>query len=225
MRISDFRMSDVKLTNDSSLYSNLIEVDETTKYVHLTYIDIELNKVYYMVHNSSLIAFKVIMLNLLSHKKYLIQTPSTKMWVNLKECYLFSSKEHYFRYLENKETPLQFELRRFDFTNLIHNDKQLFRKDTVEFQYTNNTCFQWSKFYNKPSYADTKLNVAILCEQGIFFNIVTDEKVFMTYEECAKSVLDGMLVEEFGDEEEVKITINISTTKKPKIHTLRFIED
>lgn len=225
MRISDFRMSDVKITNDSSLYSNLIEVNETTKYVHLTFIDIELNKVYYMVHNSSLIAFKVIMLNLLSHKKYLIQTPSTKMWVNLKECYLFSSKEHYFRYLENKETPLQFELRRFDFTNLIHNDKHLFRKDTVEFQYTNNTCYQWSKFYNKPCHTDTKLNVAILCEQGIFFNIVTDEKVFMTYEECAKSVLDGMTIEEFGDEEEVKITINISTTKKPKIHTLRFIED
>jgi hypothetical protein len=37
-------------------------------------------------------------------------------------------------------------------------------------------------------------------------------------------VLDGMIVEEFGDEE-VKVTINISTTKKPKIHTLRFIED
>ena len=165
------------------------------------------------------------MLNLLSHKKYLIQTPSTRMWVNLKDCLLFSSKEHYFRYLENKETPLQFELRRFDFTNVIHNDKQLFRKDTVEFQYTNNTCFQWSKVYNKPTYADTKLNVAILCEQGIFFNIVTDEKVFMTYEECVKSMLDGMLVEEFGNEEEVKITINISTTKKPKIHTLRFIED
>jgi hypothetical protein len=165
------------------------------------------------------------MLNLLSHKKYLIQTPSTRMWVNLKECYLFSSKEHYFRYLENKELPLQFELRRFDFTNVIHNDKKLFRKDTVEFQYTNITCFQWSKVFNKPTYADTKLNVAILCEQGIFFNIVTDEKVFMTYGECAKSVLDGMIVEEFGDEEEVKITINISTTNKPKIHTLRFIEN
>ena len=225
MRISDFRMSDIRITNDSSLYSNLIEFDETTKFVHLTYIDIELNKVYYMVHNSSLIAFKVIMLNLLSYKKYLIQTPSTKMWVNLKECYLFSSTEHYFRYLENKELPLQFELRRFDFTNVIHNDKQLFRKENIDYQYTNNTCFQWSKVYNKPCYADTKLNVAILCEQGIFFNIVTDEKVFMTYGECAKSVLDGMPIEEFGDEEEVKITINISTTKKPKIHTLRFIED
>ena len=224
MRISDFRMGGINITNDSSLYSNLIEVNETTKYVHLTFIDIELNKVYYMVHNSSLIAFKVIMLNLLSHKKYLIQTPSTRMWVNLKDCLLFSSKEHYFRYLENKETPLQFELRRFDFTNVIHNNKQLFRKDSVEFQYTNCTCFQWSKVYNKPTYTDTKLNVAILCEQGIFFNIATDEKVFMTYEECVKSVLDGMLVEEFGDEE-VKVTINISTTKKPKIHTLRFIED
>ena len=225
MRISSFILDDIKITNDSSLYSNLIEVDETTKFVHITFIDIELNKVYYMVHNSSLIAFKVIMLNLLSHKKYLIQTPSTRMWVNLKDCLLFSSKEHYFRYLENKELPLQFELRRFDFTNVIHNNKQLFRKDTVEFQYTNNTCFQWSKVYNKPTYTDTKLNVAILCEQGIFFNIATDEKVFMTYEECAKSVLDGMIVEEFGDEEEMKITINISTTKKPKIHTLRFIED
>lgn len=224
MRISDFRMGGINITNDSSLYSNLIEVNETTKYIHTTFIDIELNKVYYMVHNSSLIAFKVIMLNLLSHKKYLIQTPSTRMWVNLKNCLLFSSKEHYFRYLENKETPLQFELRRFDFTNVIHNNKQLFRKDTVEFQYTNCTCFQWSKVYNKPTYTDTKLNVAILCEQGIFFNIATDEKVFMTYEECVKSVLDGMLVEEFGDEE-VKVTINISTTKKPKIHTLRFIED
>lgn len=224
MRISDFRLGGINITNDSSLYSNLIEVDETTKYVHLTFIDIELNKVYYMVHNSSLIAFKVIMLNLLSHKKYLIQTPSTRMWVNLKDCLLFSSKEHYFRYLENKETPLQFELRKFDFTNVIHNNKQLFRKDTVEFQYTNCTCFQWSKVYNKPTYTDTKLNVAILCEQGIFFNIATDEKVFMTYEECVKSVLDGMIVEEFGDEE-VKVTINISTTKKPKIHTLRFIED
>lgn len=225
MRISDFRMSDVKITNDSSLYSNLIEIKENTKYVHTTFIDIELNKVYYMVHNSSLIAFKVIMLNLLSHKKYLIQTPSTRMWVNLKECKLFSSKEHYFQYLENKALPLEFEFRSFDFTNVIHNDKKLFKKDTIEFQYTNCTCFQWSKVYNKPTYADTKLNVAILCEQGIFFNIVTDEKVFMTYEECVKSVLDGMLVEEFGDEEEVKITINISTTKKPKIHTLRFIED
>ena len=225
MRISDFRMSDIKITNDSSLYSNLNEFDETTKFVHLSYIDIELNKVYYMVHNSSLIAFKVIMLNLLSHKKYLIQTPSTRMWVNLKECLLFSSKEHYFRYLENKETPLQFELRRFDFTNVIHNNKQLFRKESIDFQYTNNTCFQWSKVYNKPTYTDTKLNVAILCEQGIFFNIVTDENVFMTYGECVKSVLDGMTIEEFGDEEEVKITINISTTKKPNIHTLRFIED
>lgn len=225
MRITDFRMSDIKITNDSSLYSNLIEVDETTKFVHLTYIDIELNKVYYMVHNSSLIAFKVIMLNLLSHKKYLIQTPSTRMWVNLKDCLLFSSKEHYFRYLENKETPLQFNLYRFDFTNVIHNNKQLFRKESIDFQYTNNTCFQWSKVYNKPTYTDTKLNVAILCEQGIFLNVVTDEKVFMTYGECAKSVLDGMTIEEFGDEEEVKITINISTTKKPNIHTLRFIED
>ena len=43
MRISDFRMSNVKITNDSSLYSNLIEVDETTKFVHSTFIDIELN--------------------------------------------------------------------------------------------------------------------------------------------------------------------------------------
>ena len=225
MRISDFTLNDVKITNDSSLYSNLIEVNESTKYVHLTFIDIELNKVYYMVHNSSLIAFKVIMLNLLSHKKYLIQTPSTRMWVNLRDCCLFSSKEHYFQYLEQKASPLEFELRGFDFTNVIHNDKKLFRKETIEFQYTNNTCFLWSKVYNKPTYADTKLNVAILCEQGIFFNIVTDEKVFMTYEECVKSVLDGMLVEEFGDEEEVKITINISTTNKPKIHTLKFIED
>ena len=225
MRISDFRMSDVKITNDSSLYSNLIEVNETTKYVHTTFINLELNKVYYMVYNSSLIAFKVIMLNLLSHKKYLIQTPSTRMWVNLKECYLFSSKEHYFQYLEHKASPLEFELRSFDFTNVIHNDKKLFRKDTIDFQYTNCTCFQWSKVYNKPTYTNTKLNVAILCEQGIFFNIVTDENVFMTYEECVKSVLDGMLVEEFGNEEEVKITINISTTKKPKIHTLRFIEE
>ena len=41
MRISDFRMSDVKITNDSSLYSNLIEVNETTKYIHTTFIDIE----------------------------------------------------------------------------------------------------------------------------------------------------------------------------------------
>jgi hypothetical protein len=225
MRISDFRMSDVKITNDSYLYSNLIEVNETTKYVHTTFINIELNKVYYMVYNSSLIAFKVIMLNLLSHKKYLIQTPSTRMWVNLKECYLFSSKEHYFQYLEQKASPLEFELRSFDFTNVIHNDKHLFRKDTVEFQYTNCTCYQWSNYYNKPTHTDTKLNVAILCEQGIFINIVTNKKVFMTYEECVKSVLDGMLVEEFGDEEEVKITINISTANKPKIHTLRFIED
>lgn len=225
MRISDFTLDNVKITNDSSLYSNLIEVNESTKYVHLTFIDIELNKVYYMVHNSSLIAFKVIMLNLLSHKKYLIQTPSTRMWVNLKDCLLFSSTEHYFRYLENKETPLQFDLRSFNFTNVIHNDKKLFRKDTIDYQYTNCTCFQWSKYYNKPTYTDTRLNVAILCEQGIFFNIVTDEKVFMTYGECAKSALDGMTIEEFGDEEEVKITINISTTKKPKIHTLRFIED
>lgn len=225
MRISDFRMSDIKITNDSSLYSNLNDFDETTKFVHLTFINIELNKVYYMVHNSSLIAFKVIMLNLLSHKKYLIQTPSTRMWVNLKDCLLFSSKEHYFRYLENKETPLQFELRRFDFTNVIHNDKPLFKKDSIDFQYTNCTCFQWSKVYNKPTYTDTKLNVAILCEQGIFFDIATNEKVFMTYGECVKSVLDGMIIEEFGDEEEVKITINISTTKKPNIHTLRFIED
>ena len=46
MRISDFRMGSINITNDSSLYSNLIEVDETTKYVHLTFIDIELNKVY-----------------------------------------------------------------------------------------------------------------------------------------------------------------------------------
>lgn len=225
MRISDFTLDNVKITNNSSLYSNLIEVNESTKYMHLTFIDIELNKVYYMVHNSSLIAFKVIMLNLLSHKKYLIQTPSTRMWVNLKDCLLFSSTEHYFRYLENKETPLQFELCRFNFTNVIHNDKKLFRKDTIDYQYTNCTCFQWSKVYNKPTYTDTRLNVAILCEQGIFINIVTDEKVFMTYGECVKSALDGMTIEEFGDEEEVKITINISTTKKPKIHTLRFIED
>lgn len=225
MRISSFTLDDIKITNDSSLYSNLIEVNESTKYVHTTFINIELNKVYYMVYNSSLIAFKVIMLNLLSHKKYLIQTPSKKMWVNLNDYLLFSSTEHYFQYLENKAVPLEKELRSFDFSKVIHNEKKMFRKDSADFQYTTCTCFQWSKVYNKPTYTDTRLNVAILCEQGIFFNVVTDEKVFMTYGECAKSVLDGMTIEEFGDEEEVKITINISTTKKPKIHTLRFIED
>ena len=46
----------------------------------------------------------------------------------------------------------------------------------------------------------------------------------MTYEECVQNTLDGMTIEEFG-EEEVEITINVSTTNKPKIHTLRFIED
>ena len=200
---------------------------KVSRMVHFDYMrrfyNFELNKVYYTETEGKLTAFKVLAISLLDYE-YLVQFPTEtrilqQTFFNNKK--FFDSKEHYFQYIEGNMNS-----RIVNYVGLNLRDL-----NNVTFKKESSTCvtllnrYKWNDMSSKPFKCSSHVNYIILSSNGIVISYKPFENTFATYQECVKNHIDGMVVEEFQEEETTNITITITKETKPKIYTLNFIED
>lgn len=203
---------------------------------HLSYtpkyrIYLEFGRIYYMIQDGNLTAFKVVMYSFRNERYYCV-TPTKKYWLKVTEqSIIFNSKEHYFDYVSGKATSLKMHIVSNELENVKFNGLSMFEDSSSNFinDYLNQSCtfkyvlYRWCNTSNKPVLCYPCVNVMFLNENGLYINIDLGTNVFKTYEECAKHNLHGMKIVEFG--EEIKIDIDVKVTAIPKIHTLKFVEE
>lgn len=176
-------------------------------------------KVYYMFYVDKLVAFKILAYSV-KKSLYLIQTPNGLKWINIRNYRIFNTKEEYFLYLENKCSPIVLEIKLIDLLFLPH-----FKQSCGNSKYLYNA-YKWSQGKGKPI-QEMSYVYDILFDGNkfiIYYKLL--ENCFDSYEECVQHQLNGMMIEEFDNEDDFStITITFKKEIKPKIHTLRFIED
>lgn len=218
----------IKVNYDAVMFSkNVAELEgmygkKPTEYLtvssHSMIINLEFGKTYYMYHKDRLIAFKIRAFSV-TKGTYLLQTPNGLMWENLKYFRIFNKKEEYFFYLEKKCDPIVVE------------EQQIYLSKLPYFHSTYSSggarlynAYEWCDGLGKPKEEISYVYDVLFVDNGFVVYYKLLSKCYDTYEQCVQANLDGMLIEEFEEENETTITITIKT-EKPKIHTLRFIED
>lgn len=188
--------------------------------LHQIISNLEFGKTYYMYYKDKLIAFKIHAFSMLK-EDYLIQTPTCFMWVNLKYYRVFNKKEEYFLYLEGKCNPIQYN---FEYPFCFTYFKYVKNSNIFSEYYLKNS-FKWDKGLGKPKAEMSYVYDLLYTESGFiyYYDIIADS--FTTYEECVQNNMNGMEVVDFEEEITPTITITFKTETKPKIHTLRFIEE
>lgn len=185
---------------------------------HSMIINLEFGKTYYMYHKDRLIAFKIRAFSV-TRGTYLLQTPNGLMWENLKYFRIFNKKEEYFLYLEKKCDPIIVEEQQIYLSKLPH-----FRSNYLSGGARLYNAYEWSDGSGKPKEELSYVYDVLYVGNGFVVYYKLQNKCYDTYEQCVRANLDGMPIEDFEEEFETTITITIKT-EKPKIHTLRFIED
>lgn len=180
-------------------------------------VKLNFNQVYYMVENQTLIAFKLIAIDLF-RGNYIIQTPQgirIRRFTN--GTLIFASKEHYFDYISNKRKPLPLA----EFT--IEFDDKCVVCHPITNMMSVYSYYSWNEQHSKPTKIQSKINAAIMVEEGIVIYHTPPTTSFSTYEQCVEHHLNGMTILDF--ETEFSFTIKVQETTKPIVHTLRFIEE
>jgi hypothetical protein len=189
--------------------------------------ELEFNKVYYMVINNEITAFKFIGYSFTT-EKYCIQTPNGIHW-HLLNCNLFESVQHYYDYVSGIGSPIKFETKGIDFLKINYKGKQMFKGRRVfdNFYYdVEYLSFRWDKQKNKPCPTQTYIDACFYCEQGLIININKDKSDFLNYADCVKNNLENMKIVDFGnDEMNININIVVNTAPKKIVRTITIIED
>lgn len=188
--------------------------------LHPMISNLKFGKTYYMYYKDSLIAFKIHAFSMLK-EDYLIQTPTCFMWVNLKYYRVFNKKEEYFLYLEGKCNPIQYDTE-YPF-NFVH-FKYVENSNICNEYYLRNS-FKWHNGLGKPSNEISYVYDLLYTESGFIYYYKNIADSYTTYEECVQNNINGMEVIDFEEEVIPMFTITFKTETKPKIHTLRFIEE
>lgn len=219
-----FNYQAVLFTKDVERYRNLLKIRSGKDFrisPQFVINNLDYDSVYYMLYNGKLTAFKIKAFSF-HRDRYLIQTPSSMEWVEFStySSVIFKSKEDYFSYLENKCSPIELK------NELINPlDLPYFRRCVgCSSSYLTNA-YKWSIKEAKPKKEDSYIIDVIFLGDSfvVFYELCKD--CYDTYEQCLQANLDGMEIEEFAEEEIPTFTITIKAETKPKIHTLRFIED
>ena len=87
----------------------------------------------------------------------------------------------------------------------------------------NNLSYEWSNNDNKPIPIQTYLNVVFYCKNGLYINIVTKDKQYSNYADCAKNGLSNMKLVDFGDNEMNINIIGINTIDKIEVNLFLFL--
>jgi hypothetical protein len=214
---------------------NQLKIIQTDKFstIKSDYIkDFDFDKVYYAIlKNNELSAFKMIGYSF-RNNKYLIQTPNGPFWNDFERTNIFSSPQHYYDYVGGNSKPLAFDEFEIAFENAKFNDKPLFKKRTtlyggvLTYYDVNKISYEWSNSCNKPIPSQGYIDVAFYCKNGVYINIVTKDKQYLNYANCAKNGLSNMKLVDFGNDE-INININIVINTEPKkiVRTLTIIEE
>lgn len=198
--------------------------------------ELRFGKKYFKVGNGNkLIAFKVlayaVFSRYISHHEikglsYFVQLPNSEepQWIEnfiKQDTPIFESKEAFFEHQVNGHCSVDLEWRigRTAFTSLA-------RAAVIGFY---GKCWYWNTTTNRP-HNDfyPRFEHLLVTKEGMKVCITKSgcgyKDVFLTQAECVKSKLNGMVIEDFEDEEQ-ELTINIKvTTSKAKVHTLHFVE-
>lgn len=210
-------------TNVNELYklhnTSKLEYDYKAEPIRVI-TNLEFNKVYYMIYENKLVAFKLIAISVIMGG-YLVETPFGVKLVGLRGIKVFYTKAEYFKYLENQCEPIIFDL----ITPQLLKLPSFSKHRVYEYKVVLNNSYKWDKYSGKPMQQTSKIFDVLYTENGfIVYYKLYDDKSYKTYQECLQANLDGMEICDFG-EEETTITIEVKTEVKPKIHTLRFIEE
>ena len=188
----------------------------TIFYMHTMITNLIFGKTYYMYYGSKLIAFKIQAFSFINNE-YLVQTPNGYEWLYLSR--VFNTKEEYFLYLEGKCKPIKLN------TETPHNfDSFKYINKWTTNQYELKNSFKWS-YKGKPEAEKSYVYDVLYTENGFIIYYDIKERSYPSYEECLKYNVDGMEIIDFEEEIIPTITITFKTESKPKIHTLRFIEE
>jgi hypothetical protein len=151
----------------------------------------------------------------------LIETPSGLRWINLKYKRFYASKEDFFKQLTT-EINLCLGV---NITDFVFNEKDVnnsFRKNHNNYRLYNS--YVWGKDNTKPKLEMSKIYEILQTKDSFIIYYELGKGAYDSYEECVKARLDGFEIQEFG-EEQISVNIEIKKVQKPKIHTLRFIEE
>jgi hypothetical protein len=187
---------------------------------------LQFNKTYYRFDIDKLTAFRVLAIafecsGFNDYTYYLVQLPNQKpTWVRsfiTKSSIVFANQNDMFEYIGgnydlNLNLKLWFHAKTFfeRFENFVHNDN-------LQAEWT------WSKTKNMPIKQTSRVKHVVITEDSVNISIDLPNDAFATREECVKNQLNGFIIEDFAEDPiEIEITI---LPNKPKIHTLRFIED
>jgi hypothetical protein len=162
-----------------------------------------------------LTAFKLIAISVIKNK-YLIQTPLEKKWVSLSDYYLFFNKEHYFRYLEEQDSPIKYEYERINLANI-----KLNTTDGCGYSLLNS--YIWSTT-GKPTTYPSYINDVIYTDNGFIVFYTLRKDAYSSYSKCLQASIPNVNVVDFG-EEEINVSISITKEQTPKVYNLRIIED
>ena len=182
--------------------------------------NLEFGRTYYMFYNNKLVAFKILAFSV-TNGVYLVKTPNDFHWLELRNYRLFNTKEEYFLYLENKCKPIILETSVIDLCNI----------PTINNRYCGGSMelrnsYKWNKGLGKPIQDISYMYEVLFVNDGFVVYYKLREDCYDTYEQCLQANLNGMEIEEFAEEMSFPtIEITFKTETKPKIHTLRFIED
>lgn len=187
---------------------------------------LQFNKTYYRFDIDKLTAFRVLAIafersDYNDYCHYLVQLPNQKpTWIRsfiTKSSIVFANKTDVFDYIGgnynlNLNVKLWFGAKTFfeRFENFDHN-------------YNLYAEWVWIETKNLPIKQISKVKHVVITEDSVNISIDLPNNAFATREECVKNHLNGFIIEDFAEDPiEIEITI---LPNKPKIHTLRFIED
>jgi hypothetical protein len=197
--------------------------------------ELRFGKKYYKVGSGNkLIAFKILAYAVYSTHKYykemglsfLVQLPNSEepQWIEnfiKQDTTIFESKEAFFEHQVNGNCSIDLEWRigRTAFTNLA-------RAAVIGFY---GKCWYWNTTTNRPQNDFyPRFEHLLVTKEGMKVYITKSgcgyKDVFLSQAECVKNKLNGMVIEDFEDEEELTINIKV-TTSKAKVHTLHFVEE
>ena len=231
---------EIKLTQNKEIFNAY-----NTPSCDLTYIsddeikfptELRFGKKYYKIGSGNkLIAFKVLAYAVYSrHTTYkeiglsfLVQLPNSEsQWIKDfigEKTTIFESKEAFFEHQVSGHcsTDLEWRIGRTAFSSLA-------RAAVIGFY---GKGWYWNTTTNKP-HNDfyPRFEHILVTKEGMIVCISNYtcgyNDTFINKTECVKNKLNGMVIEDFEDEENEYLVINIEiTSSKPKVHTLHFVEE
>lgn len=182
--------------------------------------NINFDHTYFLLKEKSLVAFKVKAYSII-RREFLIETPIGLEWVDLVYHRFYYSQEHFFQQLTS-DAKLWLGVQKTEFTFNDNNANKLFKSSTIGKRLYNS--YVWDKDDVKPKVEMSKIYEILQTKDSFIIYYELANGAYDSYEECVKARLDGFEVQEFG-EEQISVNIEIKKEQKPKIHTLRFIEE